>query len=145
MVKKGNYRIPIGTPVRFALEQVGVTDDLTRVFLGGPMMGAAQANTDTPLLKGTSGVIVLAASEVKSQHSYPCISCGHCLDACPVFLNPQLLGKLSGVERYEEMEEHHLQDCMLCGCCSYVCPSNIPLSQQFAAAKVALRQRQSAA
>jgi Na+-translocating ferredoxin:NAD+ oxidoreductase RnfC subunit len=29
---------------------------------------------------------------------------------------------------------------MLCGSCSYVCPSNIPLSQLFAASKVALRR-----
>ncbi|NNK38274.1 MAG: RnfABCDGE type electron transport complex subunit C, partial [Xanthomonadales bacterium] len=35
VVKKGNYRIPIGTPVRFALEQAGVVDDVSRVFMGG--------------------------------------------------------------------------------------------------------------
>ncbi|MDH3337898.1 MAG: RnfABCDGE type electron transport complex subunit C, partial [Gammaproteobacteria bacterium] len=39
--RKGNYRIPIGTPLRFALEQVAVSDDVSRVFLGGPMMGQA--------------------------------------------------------------------------------------------------------
>jgi electron transport complex protein RnfC len=71
---------------------------------------------------------VLAERECKTQASYPCIRCGHCLDACPVFLNPQHLGKLAAVERFDEMLAHHLNDCMLCGCCSYVCPSNIPLS-----------------
>ena len=36
--KKGNYRITIGTPLRFVLEQVGFEPDIDEVFLGGPMM-----------------------------------------------------------------------------------------------------------
>ncbi|MEN8133560.1 MAG: RnfABCDGE type electron transport complex subunit C, partial [Pseudomonadota bacterium] len=39
--KKGNYRIAIGTPLRFVLDYVGVATDISRVFLGGPMMGQA--------------------------------------------------------------------------------------------------------
>ena len=74
-----------------------------------------------------------------------CNGCGRCLDACPVFLNPQHLGKLAGAGRYDEMTAYHLADCMVCGCCSYVCPANIPLSQQFQAAKVALKQRKAVA
>ena len=142
-----NLLVPVGTKLRYLLDACGgMTDDAREIVFGGPMMGAAQANLDTPLTKGTTGVIVLAEREVKEQASYACIRCGHCLEACPVFLNPQQLGKLAAVGRYDEMMgEYHLNDCMLCGCCSYVCPSNIPLSQQFAAAKVALRQRKTAA
>ena len=55
-----------------------------------------------------------------------------------MFLNPQLMGALARVDRYEEMVETNLNDCMLCGCCSYVCPSNIPLSQLFAMSKIQL-------
>jgi H+/Na+-translocating ferredoxin:NAD+ oxidoreductase subunit C len=145
--KPANLIVPVGTKLRHLIEACGgMTDDAREIVFGGPMMGAAQANLDTPLTKGTTGVIVLAERECKAQASYPCIRCGHCLDACPVFLNPQQLGKLAAVGRYDEMAaEYHLNDCMLCGCCSYVCPSNIPLSQQFAAARVALRQRKTAA
>jgi len=144
--KPANLIVPVGTKLRDLIEACGgMTDDAREIVFGGPMMGASQANLDTPLTKGTTGVLVLAAHECKAQESYPCIRCGHCLDACPVFLNPQHLGKLAGAERYDEMLAHHLNDCMLCGCCSYVCPSNIPLSQKFAAAKVAIRQRKSAA
>ena len=39
VIKKGNYLIPIGTPLRYALEQVGLRENVSRVFLGGPMMG----------------------------------------------------------------------------------------------------------
>jgi electron transport complex protein RnfC len=118
-----------------------MTEDAREIVFGGPMMGIAQANLDTPLLKGTSGVVVLSEADVKPSRSYPCVRCGHCLDACPVFLNPQLLGQLALKTRYEEMEVLHLADCMLCGCCGYTCPSNIPLPQLFALAKTALRKR----
>ena len=122
----------------------GMTEDAFEIVFGGPMMGAAQANLDVPMLKGTTGVVVLTEAQCKSRRSYSCIKCGHCLDSCPVFLNPQLLGSLAKAERWEEMEENHLMDCMLCGCCSYTCPSNIPLSQMFQLAKAALRKRKAA-
>jgi electron transport complex protein RnfC len=77
---------------------------------------------------------------VRAQVSYPCIHCGYCLDACPIFLDPQHLGSLARAGHLQEMAQHHLADCMLCGSCSYVCPSNIPLSQLFASSKVALRR-----
>ena len=144
--KPANLIVPVGTRLGDLLEACGgMTEDAREIVFGGPMMGAAQADLDTPLTKGTTGVIVLAEREVKRQEAYPCIRCGTCLDACPVFLNPQLLGRLASAGRYDEMLVAHLNDCMLCGCCSYVCPSNIPLSQQFAAARTAIRQRKPAA
>lgn len=140
-----NLIVPVGTKLRDLLNACGgVTEDAYEIVFGGPMMGAAQANLDVPLLKGTTGVVVLTEADCKSKDTHPCIRCGHCLDACPVFLNPQLLGRLAMVARYEEMEANHLMDCMLCGCCSFACPSNIPLSQLFALAKNALRTRQAA-
>jgi electron transport complex protein RnfC len=145
VVRPSNLIVPVGTKLGFLLEACGgLKEDAFEIVFGGPMMGAAQANLDTPLIKGTTGVVVLAESEVKAKESYPCIRCGHCLDACPVFLNPQLLGSLAKAERWEEMEDNHLMDCMLCGCCSYACPSNIPLSQLFQLAKAALRKRKAA-
>jgi len=98
-----------------------------------------------PMVKGTTGVVVLTEKEIRKRQTWPCIRCGHCLDACPVFLNPQLLGSLALNGRHEEMKAVHLMDCMLCGCCSYVCPSNIPLSQLFQASKVALRRTETKA
>ncbi|HBH02604.1 MAG: hypothetical protein A2W08_05620 [Candidatus Rokubacteria bacterium RBG_16_73_20] len=144
--RPANLIVPVGMKLRDLLEACGgLTEDAREVVFGGPMMGLAQAHLDTPLVKGTTGVVVLSAAEVRPQVSYPCIRCGHCLDACPVFLNPQLLGQLAQKERWDEMEANHLADCMLCGCCGYTCPSNIPLPQLFALAKGALRQRQAAA
>jgi Na+-translocating ferredoxin:NAD+ oxidoreductase subunit C len=105
------------------------------------MMGLPQPDLDVPILKGTSGVVVLTAAESARPRALPCISCGRCLAACPVFLNPSRLGQLAQLGLYERMEdEYHLNDCMLCGSCSYVCPSNIPLSQMFALGKAGLRR-----
>jgi electron transport complex protein RnfC len=145
--KKGNYRIPIGTPLRFLIEQVGVEEDVNRVFLGGPMMGAAASSLDVSITKGTSGVTAFTDSEAERTHSriYPCIRCGYCVDACPMFLNPSLLGKLAASGEHELMaEEHNLMDCFECGSCSFVCPSHIPLVQQFRVAKTAVRKARAA-
>jgi len=140
--KPQNLIVPVGTKLRDVLDFCGgLTDDATEVIFGGPMMGAPQPDLDVPILKGTSGVVVLTEKESARPPAMPCIHCGRCLEACPVFLNPQQLGQLAQVGRYAEMEEHHLMDCMLCGSCSYVCPSNIPLSQMFALSKPALRRQ----
>jgi electron transport complex protein RnfC len=141
IARPANLLVPVGTKLRDLISACGgMTADAREIVFGGPMMGLAQADLDVPITKGTTGVVVLSRAETRDQPSLPCIKCGHCLDACPVFLNPQLLGALARADRFEEMEDAHLADCMLCGCCSYVCPSHIPLSQLFAASKARVRK-----
>jgi electron transport complex protein RnfC len=139
--KPSNLIVPVGTKLRDAVAYCGgLTDDAAEILFGGPMMGAPQSDLDTPLIKGTSGVVILNRAQSKPVRTYPCIQCGHCLDACPVFLNPSLLGQLAQAGRYEDMQKANLMDCMLCGSCSYVCPSNIPLSQMFSLGKTMLKR-----
>jgi electron transport complex protein RnfC len=140
--KPGNWVIPFGTKLRDVIEQCGgLSDDAAEIVFGGPMMGLGQANLDVPILKATGGILILSKDECKRQDILPCIRCGKCLEVCPIFLNPQLMGALARAERFEELEtEANLNDCMLCGCCSYVCPSNIPLSQLFMAARIQLKR-----
>ena len=140
---KGNYRIPIGTPLRFLLEHVGVEPDVNRVFLGGPMMGAAAPSLEISITKGTSGVVAFTDTEAERthRHVYPCIRCGYCVDACPLMLNPSQLGILALNQEYDRMaKEENLFDCFECGACSFVCPSHIPLAQSFRVAKAAVRK-----
>ncbi len=141
---KGNYRVPIGTPLRFVLETVGAIDDIASVFLGGPMMGQAVSSLDIPVTKGTTGVIAFTHRETEylsGQKQYPCIRCGYCVDACPIFLNPSQLGLLAEQTQYEKMaDDFHLLDCFECGCCTFVCPSHIPLVQLFRVAKASVRK-----
>ena len=143
--KKGNYRIPIGTPLRFALEYAGMEPNLSRVFLGGPMMGQALPSLDIPITKGTSGFIAFTERQTAAPVEYPCIHCAYCVDACPLFLNPSQLGLLARVGEVERMaDEYNLLDCFECGSCSYVCPAHIPLVQRFRAAKALVRKRRAA-
>ncbi len=144
--KKGNYLIPVGTPLRYVLEQVGVDENISEVYMGGPMMGVAVSNLDISIVKGTSGIVVYTEKEVKrSEKIYPCIKCGACVDACPIFLNPSKLGILAKFEAYDEMaENNNLMDCFECGSCSYVCPSHIPLVQYFRLSKSIVRKRKKA-
>ena len=147
--RKGNYRIAIGTPLRFVLETVGVHDDLSCVFLGGPMMGEAVSSLNIPIIKDTLGVIAFTEREtgpLVHQKQYPCIRCAACVEACPMFLNPSMMGLLAQQQQYEKMAtDLHLADCFDCGCCSFVCPSHIPLMQNFQIAKAALRRASSTA
>ena len=135
--KKGNYRIPAGTPLRFALDYVGVAEDTSEVFLGGPMMGQAVPSLDIPITKGVSGLIGFTERETGRRRAvYPCIHCGYCVEACPMSLNPSQLGLLAKREQYNRMAEaFHLMDCFECGACAYVCPAHIPLVHYFRVAK----------
>ena len=145
--KPGNYLVPIGTPLRFLMEQVDANTEKGEVILGGPMMGMSVASLDVPITKGVSGIVVLEeqSEDLKQKLVMPCIKCGACLDACALNLNPSMLGQLAAKREYQTMEdEFHLNSCFECGSCSYVCPSNIPLTQNFRIAKAINRERHAA-
>lgn len=137
-----NLLVPIGTPMREVIEWCGgVTNDTARILLGGPMMGAVQKSLDVPVVKGTSGLLVLGNTEVREFEEYNCIRCGKCVEACPLFLNPARMGLLAKKGLWEDMLDYHVMDCFECGSCSFVCPSGIPLVQSFRVAKGIMREK----
>ncbi|MBI4930525.1 MAG: electron transport complex subunit RsxC [Bacteroidetes bacterium] len=139
--RPANILVPFGTPMRDVVELCGgITSEAARILLGGPMMGMVQKSLDIPVVKGTSGILILTSDEVKDLSQYTCIRCGRCLEACPMYLNPSLLGMLAKKGLWEEMETNHILDCFECGCCSYVCPSGIPLVQSFRVGKSIIRE-----
>jgi electron transport complex protein RnfC len=143
--RPGNYIIPIGTPLRFVLQQVGVKSQTQEVILGGPMMGDAVSSLDTPVTKGVSGILVFGESNVaaESRQTFPCIKCGQCVKACPMHLNPAQLSMLAEKRDYITMEQRfHLKNCFECGCCAFVCPAGIPLVQYLRIAKAINRESQ---
>ncbi|MGB5518726.1 MAG: 4Fe-4S dicluster domain-containing protein, partial [Gammaproteobacteria bacterium] len=121
------------------------TADAHEVILGGPMMGMSVSALDVPVTKAMSGMVVLEQHDpdIERGQTRPCIRCGYCVEACPMQLNPTMLGMLAASSDYETMaSKYHLNDCFECGSCSYVCPSNIPLVQYFRIAKSVNRERE---
>lgn len=140
--RPGDYLVPLGTPLRFVLEEAQADASAREVVLGGPMMGAAVASLDVPVAKGVSGILVFPEGMLTAGRTTACIKCGECVTACPMGLNPSHLGRLAAKRQYETMASRfHLNDCFECGSCSYVCPARIPLVQQFRVAKAVLRSR----
>lgn len=140
--RPSNLLVPIGTPMREAVDYCGgLMQDTVRILLGGPMMGISQKTLDVPVIKGTSGILLLTEREVQDLHAFNCIRCGRCLDACPIFLNPARMGVLVKKGQWQELEAMNVMDCFECGSCAYVCPSAIPLVQSFKVAKSVLREQ----
>jgi len=138
----GNLMVRVGTPVSDVIDFCGgLKGNVGKVIFGGPMMGMVQFNLNAPVLKGTSGVLCLAESEVSQFQGSPCIRCGNCVDACPMFLVPSAMGLLVERNRFEDLGEYHITDCIECGSCAYVCLSHRPLVQFFKRGKIEWREQ----
>lgn len=120
-----NLLLRVGTSFKDAIEHCGGFKEFPdKLIMGGPMMGMAQFSLDTPVIKGTSGILALTKSETNESKEAPCIRCGRCIQACPMGLNPSMLSILG--ERsfcIEAKEDFGLLDCIECGSCVYVCPA----------------------
>lgn len=138
-----NMEVLLGTPLRFLLEQCGWRPgDMSRLVVGGPMMGFTMPSADVPVVKTSNCILAPNEQEMPTPHTaQACIRCGLCAEACPASLLPQQLYWFARAREYEKLEEHHLADCIECGACSYVCPSNIPLVQYYRASKAEIRHR----
>jgi len=123
-----NFWVKIGTPIKDLIAEVGGLPEGTRKLVnGGPMMGKAIKNTDVPVTKGTSGILVIAEEEASRGEAKNCIRCGECVYVCPMGLEPHLLMNLSEKGLYERASNEDIMTCIECGSCSYVCPSHRPL------------------
>ena len=121
-----NILVRIGTPFQNIIEFCGGLNERADILvMGGPMMGISQWSLDTPLIKGTSGI--LAWTSPSPGVEYPCIRCSRCVEHCPMGLVPTRLAKYVRFDNLIEAEKWGILDCVECGCCQYICPSNISL------------------
>jgi len=143
-----NLEVPIGTPVIDLIEECGGNrNTLSRVILGGPMMGSALHDITAPITKTTNCILVNSSiGDVplpsRDKHAMPCIRCGNCATACPIDLLPQQLYWYARAKDFDKIQDYHLFDCIECGCCDYVCPSQIPLVHYFRYAKTEIWAQQ---
>lgn len=123
-----NFKVRVGTPVRELIEAAGgLPEDTGKVINGGPMMGKALASTDIPIVKGSSGILVLPQNESRRKPMEPCIRCTKCVHVCPMGLEPYLLMVMADKSLHDRLERDKVMDCIECGSCSYICPSSRPL------------------
>ncbi|HQQ15049.1 MAG TPA: electron transport complex subunit RsxC [Deltaproteobacteria bacterium] len=127
VVQPKNIRVRVGTLVREVIEFCGGLNEAAKIIFGGPMMGIAQFTQEIPIMKGTSGVLVLREEDTNITLYSACISCGRCVEACPMGLIPSVLSKLGEKGMWEKAVENNLLDCVECGSCTYVCPANRPI------------------
>lgn len=142
-----NYLVAVGTPMKSLLAADAAVP--AKIILGGPMMGRPGISLDAPVIKGTSGILLLDESQASRLEPEPCIRCGKCVDACPMGLEPFLLSTLSRLKEFESALEEKVVNCIECGCCSYSCPANRPILDYIRIGKAAgmglLRSRAAAA
>jgi electron transport complex protein RnfC len=126
-----NLNVRVGTLVSEVVAACGgLKGDAVKVVSGGPMMGFALAALETPVTKGTSGILCMSEREAPSLEKHgPCIRCSRCIDICPMGLMPQMLSIMGEVGMYEDAKGYGLWDCFECGSCSFVCPAKRPIVQ----------------
>ena len=133
----GNYEIKIGTQISHILKELDIVHDNKSIVLGGPMMGKYISDINVPIIKGSSGVLFLKEKNNKQNH---CISCGYCVEVCPMHLMPMKFEEVFRKKKYFKLEKYSLSSCIECAACEYICPSNVPLIKSIKEGKNKLKQ-----
>jgi len=135
--RPGNFRVALGTPAAFLVEQAGgYREPVGQLVQGGPMMGFGLHTDQVSVTKATNCLLAASPAEAPAPEAErPCIRCGACADVCPALLLPQQLYWNARAHDFDKVQDYHLFDCIECGCCAYVCPAHIPLVHYYRFAK----------
>ena len=132
----GNYKLKFGTPVYHIVKELKITNE-DKIIFGGPMMGTEVFDSRVPTVKGTSGILFLDVEKIERKN---CISCGYCVETCPMNLMPFEFADYYKNGKYEKMATANIQNCIECGACEFVCPSRVPLMESIKTGKLILSE-----
>jgi len=130
-----NVEVVIGTPIGDVLDFCGVKDDVSKILMGGPMMGTAVADPAFPVLKQNNALVAFGPAAAALPAPGPCIRCGNCINACPMGLSPVEIAGAYTKNDGEMLDKLMVDLCIGCGTCSYVCPAKRPVTQTMNLAK----------
>jgi electron transport complex protein RnfC len=137
-----NLKARVGTHYGELLQYCGgTTAEIGKVISGGPMMGFAIPTLDTPMTKGSSGLLIFNAEEAHKDEEHTCLRCARCVDICPMNLAPSLIASSVKYQDWDSAEKYGVMDCIKCGSCAYVCPSHIKLIQWIDIGKMEVGKR----
>ena len=138
--KPRNILVPVGTLVGDLIpHEFGVTENVKKIVIGGPMMGYTMPSTDFPIQKNTNGITFLTEKETSLAEESPCLNCGHCIRVCPCRLTPVMIVKSLTAGNLKDAVRYGLSDCVECGSCAWVCPAKVQLVQKIRTGKQKLR------
>lgn len=125
-----NYRVPLGTTVIELLEKTGYSiESGDRIVSAGPLRGRPLDLELAVVTASTTAIMIIPEVDIARYENAPCISCGSCVDVCPMNLQVQSLGRNAEFGFFEKNRNLDLEACIACGLCGYVCPSGRPLPQ----------------
>ena len=128
VVNPSNLLVRIGTPVSVLIDAAGgLPENTGKIIGGGPMMGKAMIHIDAPVMKGSSGFLLITHEESLRRPVHDCIRCSKCVNACPMGNEPYLLMNLTVHKLWDDAKKNHILDCIECGSCTYSCPANRPI------------------
>lgn len=119
--KPVNVRVPIGTSIEYVLDFAGVDKNKAdKLLMGGPMMGIAVYDVETPVIKNNNAILVLQEKERKFKASRtvsilsPAVTDG--TD------NPEDAAKGPASTVVGKELAPPTTACIRCGKCVYACP-----------------------
>ena len=125
-----NFDVLSGTDMAELIEAAGgLTDNVSKVISGGPMMGFAMYDTHVPCIKTSSACLCLEKDDVADAEQTACINCGRCVGVCPGHVIPARLATFAEHGDMKSFQKFDGMECCECGCCSYICPAKRPLTQ----------------
>ncbi len=131
-----NLWVPVGTPISHLMEHIEWKDTPTKILMGGPMMGVAQIDAATPVVKQNNAILFFdKKNDLSDKVQGPCIRCGRCASACPMSLMPTLIERFAKINDVANLRRVGVGVCMECGSCAFSCPANRPLVQYMRLAK----------
>ncbi len=132
----GNFRIALGTPLAHIFSELGlVPEDNDKIVAGGMMRGFAQYSLDSALDPTVDGLLLVPDRAHAAWSDEPCISCGSCIDVCPVNLQVHKIGRYAEFGLFDRTPEFGVEHCIECGLCATVCVARRPLLQLIRLAK----------